>query len=247
MKRLFITIMIAMPFILPIHSITAIELPDIKQIEPFHQEASIKEMKEDLPSHINLDDPLLRLVNPNNPVLEQPWPELATIDGYIYFDVKMYNDLLRMIEDATYEGHYLRVISGFRTMEEQANNRMARYNSYINAGYSEGDAQYLVDLFYAQPDASEHLTGLAVDILGSDWTRYGGDLHQDYQYEASAQWLAHNAHRYGFILRYMQGKQEITGIEFEPWHFRYVGHEHAQYMYKYGITLEEYLVLLTEK
>lgn len=220
--------------------------PEIEWAEDY-QEDELKSLIDALPEIEEQDEYLLQLVNSDNPLETQPYPELATLDGGTYFDYTIYQDLVEMIEVASYEGHYLRVISGYRTMEQQANNRMARYNSYINEGIDPGYAQYLVDLFYAQPDTSEHLTGLAVDILGSDWTSYGGDLHQDYQYELSAQWLAENSSDYGFILRYPYDGLEITGIEFEPWHFRYVGHEHAAFMAEHDLTLEEYLNIHNQK
>lgn len=68
-----------------------------------------------------------------------------------------------------------------------------------------------------------------------------------YQYEPSAQWLAENAHHYGFILRYLEGKTDITKINFEPWHFRYVGVEHAEFIHKHGLVLEEYIALIQER
>ena len=84
----------------------------------------------------------------------------------------------------------------------------------------------------AIPGTSEHELGLAVDI--------NADKEQSSNEEVY-NWLAENAWRYGFILRYPQGKEDITGIDYEPWHYRYVGKEVAKEIYEAGITLEEYV------
>jgi len=112
---------------------------------------------------------------------------------------------------------------------------------YLSSGYRSYDEQAQVhakakDKSYAQPPGhSEHQTGLAADILALN-------VAQD-RLASSKQgrWLAENAWRFGFILRYPEGKQDITGIAYEPWHFRYVGQPHAQYCYENNLCLEEYL------
>ncbi|MDX9918269.1 MAG: D-alanyl-D-alanine carboxypeptidase family protein [Gudongella sp.] len=91
--------------------------------------------------------------------------------------------------------------------------------------------------YVAKPGHSEHQTGLAFDIGGDSnlWADSGFDDTEE------AKWLAENAHRFGFILRYPEGKENITGYNYESWHFRYVGKEHAKEIYDKGIALEEYL------
>ena len=84
----------------------------------------------------------------------------------------------------------------------------------------------------AIPGTCEHALGLAVDI--------NADKEQSSNEEVY-NWLAENAWRYGFILRYPKGKEDITGIDYEPWHYRYVGKEVAKEIYEEGITLEEYV------
>ena len=86
----------------------------------------------------------------------------------------------------------------------------------------------------AKPGHSEHQTGLAVDVEGSN---------NDYdKFESSIEfnWMINNSYKYGFILRYPKGKENITGFKYEPWHYRYVGIELAKYLYKNNLTLEEY-------
>ncbi|HFI0135846.1 TPA: LD-carboxypeptidase LdcB/DacB [Streptococcus suis] len=112
--------------------------------------------------------------------------------------------------------------SGFRSYETQAN----LYQSYV-----EQDGQAEADTYSARPGYSEHQTGLAFDLLDSS-----GNLLEE---PTASQWLAENAHHYGFIVRYLPGKEYSTGYMAEPWHVRYIGQE-ATDIYNSGLTLEEY-------
>lgn len=114
------------------------------------------------------------------------------------------------------------VCSGFRSYNVQKN----LYNSYVRR-----DGAAKADTYSARPGYSEHQTGLAFDINYAD-SRFNGT--------EQAKWLAANAHKYGFILRYPEGKEQITGYMYEPWHYRYVGVENAEKIYASGLTLEEY-------
>ena len=97
------------------------------------------------------------------------------------------------------------------------------------------------DEYVARPGASEHQTGLTMDV----GERGNGDtLGEGFANSASGQWMRENAWRFGFILRYDQGWEEITGYAFEPWHFRYVGPEHAARIHELNIPLEEYLEIV---
>ena len=169
-------------------------------------------------------------------------------DFEIYYDewgnsynIVIVEPLHEMMVAAAQDGFYYTIVSGYRSMDEQAYNRQSRIDSYLSEGHSHEEANILTDQFYAPHNASEHTSGLALDLVGIEWSE---GLHTDYAYQPSAQWLANNAHRFGFILRYMEGKSDITGYHYEPWHFRYVGKEHATFMYKHGLTLEEYLELI---
>lgn len=86
----------------------------------------------------------------------------------------------------------------------------------------------------AKPGHSEHQTGLAVDVAGSN------DNYDDFEKSIEFPWMKENAHKYGFILRYPKGKEKITGFKYEPWHYRYVGSEIAKVIYDEKLTLEEY-------
>ncbi|MDK6729423.1 M15 family metallopeptidase, partial [Aerococcus urinae] len=111
----------------------------------------------------------------------------------------------------------------------------------LNQGKSKEEAERLTDAYIAPERATEHATGLAFDWLSQAWLDQGGGLDESFRETPAAQWLADNAHKYGFILRYLEGSEAITGYEFEPWHYRYVGRDHAAFIHRYQLTLEEYL------
>ncbi|NLY45449.1 MAG: SH3 domain-containing protein [Tissierella sp.] len=127
-------------------------------------------------------------------------------------------------------GNSLTAYSGYRTYEYQKGlfNRYVEKDGYDNAL-----------MYSAKPRHSEHESGLAYDIGGSDQSYW---LEEEFEDTEEGIWLRDNAHRFGFILRYPKGKTHITGYIYEPWHFRYVGIGHATNIYEEDITLEEYLL-----
>ncbi len=129
----------------------------------------------------------------------------------------------QMKADAAKEGLNLFIVSGYRSYEYQKN----LYNRYVAR-----DGKAEADTYSARPGHSEHQTGLAFDICS---------LETSFENTAEGKWLAANAHKYGFILRYPKGKQQITGYIYEPWHFRYIGVDKATAVYQSGLCLEEYL------
>lgn len=150
--------------------------------------------------------------------------------------------LTQMI-DACYAavgGEKLWMYSGYRTYQTQYNKYYGKINQYVSQGYSQSKAKELTDRYYAPPGGSEHHTGLAADICSPSVVNRYGQLHESFGTTAQGKWLRQNAHKYGFILRYDQGKESITGYNYEPWHFRYLGKEHAQKVYASGLTYEEY-------
>ena len=115
------------------------------------------------------------------------------------------------------------IMSGYRSYATQTR----LYNNYCAR-----DGQAAADTYSARPGHSEHQTGLAIDV---------NSLSQSFAYTAEGKWLAANAHKYGFIIRYGADKQSVTGYAYEPWHIRYVGTDVAQAVYDSGLSLEEYL------
>ena len=131
--------------------------------------------------------------------------------------------LNKMYQAAASEGISLQTRSGFRPYSTQ----QTLYNKYCNR-----DGKALADTYSARPGYSEHQTGLAVDI---------NSLETSFGQTPEGIWLATNCHKYGFIIRYPQGKESITGYQYEPWHVRYLGVETATAVYNSGLCLEEYL------
>ncbi|MHA6259841.1 M15 family metallopeptidase [Sporosarcina sp. CAU 1771] len=135
-----------------------------------------------------------------------------------------------MAAEAKLSGYSLVAFSTYRSFEYQ----QGLYKRYVDK-----DGREAADRYSARPGYSEHQTGLTFDI--------GEENEQDLWLTAefgeseAGKWLASNAHRYGFIMRYPLGKEEITGYMYESWHYRYVGEEVATELYQQKITLEEYL------
>lgn len=185
-------------------------------------------------SKIQTDSWNLLLVNKDNPVSQDY--KVKTVkynDGYKtnYIDERIKSPLTDMLNDAKQNGLELCINSGYRSNSEQIKTFNDRIKKHESEGLSQEDALKETLNFVAKPGTSEHETGLAVDIgfLGnSTW-------------EKSYGWIEKNCSKYGFILRYPENKKNITGVEHEPWHFRYVGKEAADEIMESGICLEEYL------
>lgn len=137
-----------------------------------------------------------------------------------------YDAFLNMWNDANEEGYYLMVSSSYRTYDKQE----LVYNNYKNS-YGEEYA----DSIAARPGFSEHQTGYALDIFEKSSSNQK-TFHESTAYE----WLKNNSYKYGFILRYKENKEDITGYSFESWHYRYVGIDIAKYIYENDITYDEY-------
>ena len=136
-------------------------------------------------------------------------------------------DLERLVAAARAAGVTLRVGSGYRSYTTQAS---------LFASYARRHGEAEASRFSSRPGHSEHQSGLAVDFAGADQTCWVDDCFEG---TAAGKWLAAHAHEYGFILRYPKGKEPITGYQYEPWHFRYVGRELAGALHQSGLTMEE--------
>lgn len=173
----------------------------------------------------------LIVVNRWNELPEDYEVELTELSNGQMVDSRIYPYLQEMFDAARTEDVYPVVREGYRTAEEQQEILDDKIQSYINQGYSQVKAERTAKEWVALPGTSEHQLGIAVDI-NADKSKCSNE-------EVYA-WLAENAYKYGFILRYPMGKQEITGTSYEPWHYRYVGIEAAYEINERGICLEEY-------
>ncbi len=174
----------------------------------------------------------LILVNSENALPKNYDIEFTLLSNGVSIDSRIYPDLQQMFDDARAEGIYPVVGEGYRTHNEQKAMMREKTAEFIADGYSMEEAQKLAADLVAEPGKSEHELGIALDI--------NADTSASSNEEVYA-WLAENAYKYGFILRYPFGKEDITGIDYEPWHYRYVGVEAASEIYTQQLTLEEYL------
>ncbi len=186
-------------------------------------------------------DNLLILVNPWNYIPDDYTLDLETVQGDYKMNKLAATAAKDLIAAAAADGYSLRVCSGYRTVEKSRTLYERKVQQYLDAGYSEADAKTEAAKWVAPPGTSEHHTGLAMDIVSADYFDYYSDLEHDFDKFDEFDWLIAHCAEYGFILRYPEGKEDITGITYEPWHYRYVGKEAAEVIMSKGICLEEYL------
>ncbi len=208
------------------------------------ESATLDQLMSDLPADIDTSLDQYQLVNKLNPLTTEPEMEFAYASSGKPYNAVITDAYTALIDAAASAGYTLSTISAHRTITYQAQNVENGFQDYLAQGYSESEARDLTNDYFAPAEASEHSTGLAFDWLGTEWTGIGGSLDEAYADQPSAQWLSENAQDYGFILRYPQRKEQVTGYSFEPWHYRYVGIDAAQYIAQYEITLEEFLALV---
>ena len=168
------------------------------------------------------------LANPDNEIGDYT-PELSTLEGQ-KFDERIIEALTEFVEAARAEGLSVYLSSGYRGYDEQS----YLYNRKVSQ-YGEEQAKKIV----APPGTSEHQTGLACDITDKYYEFKDSSLENTELYK----WMSKNCQDYGFIVRYPADKGEETGIIYEPWHFRYVGVEAAEYIMENGLCLEEFIEL----
>ena len=179
----------------------------------------------------------LLLVNPGNKLPENYSVTLKRLANGMYVDERIYDDLNAMLTDCRKTGLQPVVCSAYRTHATQVrlhNNKIARLRS---AGYSYEAAVKEAARWVAVPGTSEHETGMALDLVSYHYQVL--DTKQENTPEQK--WLMEHSWEYGFILRYPNDKTEVTGIGYEPWHYRYVGRENAAKIHESGLCLEGYL------
>ena len=174
----------------------------------------------------------LILVNRDSYIPDDYKVELTELSNGEKVDSRIYPELQEMFNDARAQGYGLFVREGYRTQEEQQQLMDEKIEAYENEGKSKSEAKKLAEQWVAIPGTSEHQLGIAVDINADTTKSSSDDVYN---------WLAENAHTYGFIKRYPSNKTDITGVINEPWHYRYVGKEAASKIYSQGICLEEYI------
>ncbi len=218
-----------------------VQAPKVRD-EAAHKESGEKETEA---TKLNITDPqsvyvLVNKNNPLNPLEYRPADLVADVVPTTASDSKdersvrelVKADLVQMFADAKSSKLNLVMNSGFRSSTEQA----FYYNNYVRQS-----GELAANKFSARPGYSEHQTGLSLDISYADRSCY---LEECFGETEAGKWLAANAHKYGFILRYPKEKEDITGYQYEPWHFRYVGKDVASKIFGQNLTYEEYLAKL---
>jgi D-alanyl-D-alanine carboxypeptidase len=180
----------------------------------------------------------VRLVNARNPLPADFSPNLAPLGNGFYLDRAAAPYALLMIEAAKADGITLTVVSAFRDMERQRTNFRNHFNNGVNAGRTRAEAFAHTMSWIAVPGTSEHNAAVAIDF---------NSITESFDQTRAFRWLRDNAHEFGFVLRYPRDEVEITGVNYEPWHWRFVGVSHAARIRERSatlgrdITLEEYL------
>lgn len=183
------------------------------------------------------DNWALTLVNNDYPLDTNYAPELKEIRTGYSVDSRIAEDAEQMLADGEAAGLSMNICSAYRSYDDQKSVFNTTMQEWVNQGDSYVDAYNQTKESVAVPGYSEHALGLALDITSADYQ----ELDDKQADTPEAKWLAENCYKYGFILRYPLEKKDITGIVYEPWHYRYVGKDVAKEITEKGITLEEYL------
>ncbi len=183
----------------------------------------------------------LVLVNRENP-LESSYDSMLRqiCGGRLEASTRLYGELQMMLEDAAEAGHTFWIASAYRSREKQQELIDEEVEMLVNEGLSRDSALEEVYRETMPAGCSEHETGLALDILASG----NVEMDQSQGETEGNQWLRENCQDYGFVLRYPEDKSSVTGVDYEPWHFRYVGKRAARFLKNHGLTLEEFYQLI---
>lgn len=182
----------------------------------------------------------LMLVNKTHSIPEDYTFTLGTIKGSMKCDERIITPLTTMFKAASKDGVSLIVCSPYRDLALQERLFERKMNLYRSKGYSYIEAYRSASAIVTVPGTSEHQLGLALDIVCDTYST----LDAGFGETKAGKWLKNNAYKYGFTLRYPKDKEDITGIIYEPWHYRYVGIDAATYMYEHDMCLEEFVETL---
>lgn len=186
---------------------------------------------------VSQEDWQLLLVNAWHKLPEDYHVELKTLANGLQVDARIYDDLNAMLTDCREAGLEPIVCSAYRTEDTQTRLYRNKVSRLLSAGWSRDTVEQEAARWVAPPGTSEHQTGLALDIVSADYQL----LDEQQAQTPEQQWLMAHCWEYGFVLRYPTDKCAVTGIGYEPWHYRYVGKEAAREMQQKGLCLEEYL------
>ncbi len=178
------------------------------------------------------------LINRENPLSADFTVGLDYVQGDFMLDERCAEYARRMIADAAADGVQLTVVSAYRSIQKQQENLDNYIQRLMREGHNSKEARRLAEKEIALPYTSEHNAGLALDILTPDWWERHDDITAEFEFTPQFAWLSENAHKYGFIMRYPREYQDVTGIVYEPWHYRFVGVYYAEKIKESGLPLE---------
>ena len=184
-----------------------------------------------------VDTGLLMLINAEHKVDEEFNPERVRVeDTYFYMREEAAKSLYEMLNIMERElGEAPMIISTYRSYEKQEDVFNTDINKALRSGKTREEALEQTSKYIQIPGGSEHQSALAVDLSND------GSLEENFIETKAGVWLNENSHKYGFIIRYPDGKEEYTKINYEPWHIRYVGHPYSDIIHEKGWCLEEFI------
>ncbi|TPR55816.1 M15 family metallopeptidase [Enterococcus sp. OL5] len=208
------------------------------------QAAVSDEVNEENFPTVSLDDWSLVLVGPSNKIEKEiAQKDLGKLSNGYLVDQRIVSAYEKLADAAKAAGHPLALVSAYRSVAYQEEIFNANVHTLMSQGHTKEEAIRITKLTFTEPGYSEHHTGLAVDVVDQDWyqNHTGELLNEGFGDTDGGKWLQAHAREYGFIIRYPKGKHDITQIDYEPWHLRYVGVEVATYIEEHEMTFEEFL------
>ena len=212
---------------------------NIRLAKEEEDELQLKELTENARLHINSSNEpwALILVNSAHPLAQSYDVETVEIDG-VPVDIRIKNYVNNLLNEANNLGVKLGLCSGYRSVETQRelfNNEVVKH---VDIGHSQEKAENLARQNVARPGESEHNTGLAIDCYS--YSNRSANLEEEFAQTEEGMFIREHCQDFGFIIRYEQNKTDITGVNYEPWHLRYVGVQIAKEIKNSGLSFEEY-------
>lgn len=179
----------------------------------------------------------LRLVNAAHPLEESEIPELTQLKNGQAVDARIYEELQQMMDDARQAGVQPVICSSYRSRQRQEQLFDDKKRRLEESGCAPNQLEERAAEWVARPGSSEHELGLALDLVDLSYQH----LDEGQENTPTQRWLMEHSWEYGFVLRYPTDRADLTGVEYEPWHYRYVGRDAAEVMHREKLCLEEYL------
>ena len=192
---------------------------------------------------VNEDDWALYVIGNDDPLPEDFSIVTKKVIEERELDERCADYAIEMLKEAEKDGINLLVFSAYRSVQRQEENLQDYIDSLIEKGWSEEDAVIQAHREIALPGRSEHNAGLAMDIISDDYWFDHNELDYSFAELPHYEWLIENSWKYGFILSYPEGKEDITGFIYEPWHYRFVGLSHAERIHKIYEDTGEFLTV----